>query len=94
MKYTNGNPLRNRPAIVASALSAPASNAETPAETVDFAQVPFDHPLWVLYSSGTTGQPKGVLVPAADDDVNTPPMATGFFPSQIISMSVDICRSF
>jgi acetoacetyl-CoA synthetase len=27
----------------------------------DFAQVPFDHPLWVLYSSGTTGLPKAIV---------------------------------
>jgi acetoacetyl-CoA synthetase len=26
-----------------------------------FAQVPFDHPLWILYSSGTTGMPKAMV---------------------------------
>ncbi|MFC9329888.1 acetoacetate--CoA ligase [Kitasatospora sp. NPDC057015] len=31
-----------------------------PAEPV-FEQVPFDHPLWVLYSSGTTGLPKAIV---------------------------------
>jgi acetoacetyl-CoA synthetase len=26
-----------------------------------FEQVPFDHPLWILYSSGTTGLPKAIV---------------------------------
>jgi acetoacetyl-CoA synthetase len=30
-------------------------------ETERFEQVPFDHPLWVLYSSGTTGLPKAIV---------------------------------
>jgi acetoacetyl-CoA synthetase len=29
--------------------------------TLDFEQVPFDHPLWILYSSGTTGLPKPIV---------------------------------
>ena len=33
----------------------------TPPETLSFAQLPFDHPLWVLYSSGTTGLPKPIV---------------------------------
>ena len=28
---------------------------------LEFAQVPFDHPLWVVYSSGTTGMPKPIV---------------------------------
>jgi acetoacetyl-CoA synthetase len=30
-------------------------------EPLTFAPVPFDHPLWVLYSSGTTGLPKPIV---------------------------------
>ncbi len=32
----------------------------TPGE-LSFEQLPFDHPLWVLYSSGTTGLPKAIV---------------------------------
>jgi acetoacetyl-CoA synthetase len=30
-------------------------------EELTYAEVPFDHPLWVLYSSGTTGLPKAIV---------------------------------
>jgi acetoacetyl-CoA synthetase len=35
-----------------------AEGADAPLE---FERVPFDHPLWVLYSSGTTGLPKAIV---------------------------------
>ena len=31
------------------------------ARDIDFAQLPFDHPLYILYSSGTTGVPKCIV---------------------------------
>ena len=30
-------------------------------EEIEFEQLPFDHPLWILYSSGTTGLPKPIV---------------------------------
>lgn len=35
--------------------------AQMPGAALTFEQVPFDHPLWVLYSSGTTGLPKPIV---------------------------------
>jgi acetoacetyl-CoA synthetase len=35
--------------------------ARSPLDGIEFADVPFDHPLWVLYSSGTTGLPKPIV---------------------------------
>jgi acetoacetyl-CoA synthetase len=32
-----------------------------PVEGLECVEVPFDHPLWVLFSSGTTGAPKGLV---------------------------------
>ncbi|MCE8546348.1 acetoacetate--CoA ligase [Ruegeria pomeroyi] len=29
--------------------------------TAEFADLPFDHPLWIVYSSGTTGNPKPIV---------------------------------
>ncbi len=40
-------------------VTSPASGGRAPA-SVTFTPVPFDHPIWVLYSSGTTGRPKAI----------------------------------
>ena len=34
---------------------------DLPPAELEFTQLPFDHPLWVLYSSGTTGLPKAIV---------------------------------
>ena len=34
---------------------------DKPADTVDFVQLPFDHPHYIMYSSGTTGPPKSLV---------------------------------
>ncbi|MDX1415572.1 MAG: acetoacetate--CoA ligase, partial [Candidatus Promineifilaceae bacterium] len=38
-----------------------ATAGDSTTEPLSFAQLPFDHPLWVLYSSGTTGLPKPIV---------------------------------
>jgi acetoacetyl-CoA synthetase len=48
------SPLRN--AITWDELASAGGGAE-----LRFESVPFDHPLWILYSSGTTGLPKAIV---------------------------------
>ncbi|TYO94927.1 acetoacetate--CoA ligase [Desulfallas thermosapovorans] len=35
--------------------------SSTPGQEIEFAQLPFDHPLYIMYSSGTTGVPKCIV---------------------------------
>ncbi|MCK7544917.1 acetoacetate--CoA ligase [Marinobacter bryozoorum] len=41
--------------------SVPWSDMLAHEEPMSFEQLPFDHPLWVVYSSGTTGMPKPIV---------------------------------
>lgn len=50
------NPAASLPQVVAwDSLLQPTT------EPIRFEQLPFDHPLWILYSSGTTGMPKPIV---------------------------------
>ncbi|MGI5459612.1 acetoacetate--CoA ligase [Streptomyces sp. CA-249302] len=42
-------------------LVVPWEDASTRTEELACTPVPFDHPLWVVFSSGTTGLPKGIV---------------------------------
>ncbi|HKP10193.1 MAG TPA: AMP-binding protein, partial [Gaiella sp.] len=53
---TSADPGRLKDAITWDDLAEAGSGAE-----LEFAELPFEHPLWVLYSSGTTGMPKPIV---------------------------------
>ncbi len=46
-----------------------------PKSVIHYEQVPFDHPLFIMYSSGTTGKPK-CMVHSAGVRTNTVPLNT------------------
>ncbi|MEA2316674.1 MAG: acetoacetyl-CoA synthetase, partial [Solirubrobacteraceae bacterium] len=58
LPYLNASPDVSglRDAMTWDELMAKGEGAE-----LEFAELPFDHPLWVLYSSGTTGLPKPIV---------------------------------
>jgi acetoacetyl-CoA synthetase len=49
------------PCDVAISWSQLLDHPAVPAEQFQFEQVLFDHPLWILFSSGTTGLPKAIV---------------------------------
>jgi acetoacetyl-CoA synthetase len=57
-RVSNGSPVDG---LENTVLWDDALDAFASATTLDFEQVPFSHPLWILYSSGTTGLPKPIV---------------------------------
>jgi acetoacetyl-CoA synthetase len=49
------------PVLNWDSLPASGTGVAAAAGSADFEEVPFDHPLWILYSSGTTGLPKPIV---------------------------------
>jgi acetoacetyl-CoA synthetase len=54
--FPDAPPTLSRPSVTWPALLAAHAGAG-----LDFAQLPFDHPLYILFSSGTTGKPKCIV---------------------------------
>ena len=48
-------------AAARSRARSPGTSCSREREPLEFARVPFDHPLWVLYARGTTGLPKAIV---------------------------------
>jgi acetoacetyl-CoA synthetase len=42
-------------------VAAPFAELSAESQPLEFDEVPFEHPLWILYSSGTTGLPKPIV---------------------------------
>jgi acetoacetyl-CoA synthetase len=55
--------LQANPELIANQASFQRATARNDAETAQFEPLwlPFDHPLWIVYSSGTTGLPKPIV---------------------------------
>jgi acetoacetyl-CoA synthetase len=47
--------------VVGGVTAAPWSELMSELQPLQFEAVPFEHPLWILYSSGTTGLPKPIV---------------------------------
>jgi acetoacetyl-CoA synthetase len=49
-----------KPAIPGKKVVTWSELTDTGEQPLEFVRVPFDHPIWILYSSGTTGLPKAI----------------------------------
>ncbi|RMH05507.1 MAG: acetoacetate--CoA ligase [Planctomycetota bacterium] len=54
-------PFADPAAELAGAVRWPDALGDGPAPSLDFERLPFDHPLYVMFSSGTTGKPKCIV---------------------------------